>query len=160
MEDKKNEILIERLILSVRTLNCLKNSNISSLGQLLAMSEIELIKIPNLGIKSLNEIKDILKTSDLILKSNPHIFKKYDNISEALDWAFEENYKFKKRKEVLIDRIFNGHTLESCGKKLEVSRERIRQIESSFFKTIRKKLSELDHAIEVPLLQDSIPPHY
>ena len=142
MEDKKNEILIERLILSVRTLNCLKNSNISTLGQLSAMSEIELIKIPNLGIKSLNEIKDILKTSDLILKSNPHIFKKYDNISEALDWAFEENYKFKKRKEVLIDRIFNGHTLESCGKKLEVSRERIRQIESSFFKTIRKKLSE------------------
>ena len=93
MEDKKNEILIERLILSVRTLNCLKNSNISTLGQLSAMSEIELIKIPNLGIKSLNEIKDILKTSDLILKSNPHIFKKYDNISEALDWAFEENYK-------------------------------------------------------------------
>ena len=154
MEDKKNKILIERLTLSVRTLNCLKNSNISSFGQLSAMSEIELMKIPNLGIKSLNEIKDLLKAPDLTLKSNPYLPIKYDNISEALDWAFEENYKFKKRKEILIDRIFNGHTLETCGKKLEVSRERIRQIESSFFKTIRKKLSE-DYITELEEYFDS-----
>ena len=64
--EENNEIPIEKLTFSVRTFNCLKNSNINSLDQLSAMSEIELIKIPNLGRKSLNEIKYTLNTLDLI----------------------------------------------------------------------------------------------
>jgi hypothetical protein len=141
MEDSSN-ILIESLAFSVRTFNCLKNANINSLDQLSALNESEISRIPNLGKKSLNEIKETLASLNLILHRNPYNFKKFENISEALDWVFEENYKFKKRKEILIDRIFNGHTLEACGQRLGVSRERVRQIESSLFKVLRKKLSE------------------
>ena len=48
------------LELSVRSANCLKNANIEYLWQLVDKSEAEMLKIKNLGRKSLNEIKDLL----------------------------------------------------------------------------------------------------
>ncbi len=55
------------LELSVRSANCLKNDNIIYVGDLVQKSEQEMLKTPNFGRKSLNEIKQILSTMDLSL---------------------------------------------------------------------------------------------
>jgi DNA-directed RNA polymerase subunit alpha len=59
--------LIDDLELGVRSTNCLKAENIYYIGDLVQRTENELMKTPNLGKKSLNEIKEALKTHDLEL---------------------------------------------------------------------------------------------
>ncbi len=51
---------VDELELSVRSANCLKNENIFYIGDLVQKSESEMLKTPNFGRKSLNEIKDVL----------------------------------------------------------------------------------------------------
>lgn len=51
---------VEELELSVRSMNCLRNENIIYIGDLVAKSEGELLRTPNFGRKSLNEIKEVL----------------------------------------------------------------------------------------------------
>lgn len=51
---------VEELELSVRSMNCLRNENIVYIGDLVAKSENELLRTPNFGRKSLNEIKEVL----------------------------------------------------------------------------------------------------
>ncbi len=51
---------VGELELSVRSANCLKNANIEYVWQLVEKSEAEMLKIKNLGRKSLNEIKDLM----------------------------------------------------------------------------------------------------
>lgn len=51
---------VEELELSVRSMNCLKNDNIIYLGDLVQKSESEMLRTPNFGRKSLNEIKEVL----------------------------------------------------------------------------------------------------
>ncbi|MDA0758609.1 MAG: DNA-directed RNA polymerase subunit alpha [Proteobacteria bacterium] len=51
---------IEELELTVRSTNCLKTESIFLIGDLLQRTEFDLLKTPNLGKKSLNEIKDVL----------------------------------------------------------------------------------------------------
>jgi DNA-directed RNA polymerase subunit alpha len=51
---------VDELELSVRSANCLKNENIVYIGDLVQKSESEMLKTPNFGRKSLNEIKDLL----------------------------------------------------------------------------------------------------
>jgi DNA-directed RNA polymerase subunit alpha len=58
---------IDDLELTVRSANCLKAENVYYIGDLVQRSETELMKTPNLGKKSLNEIKDALKAHDLDL---------------------------------------------------------------------------------------------
>jgi DNA-directed RNA polymerase subunit alpha len=58
---------IDDLELTVRSANCLKAENLYYIGDLVQRSEIELMKTPNLGKKSLNEIKDALRAHDLDL---------------------------------------------------------------------------------------------
>jgi DNA-directed RNA polymerase subunit alpha len=59
--------LIDDLELGVRSTNCLKAENIYYIGDLVQRTENELMKTPNLGKKSLNEIKEALKAHDLDL---------------------------------------------------------------------------------------------
>jgi DNA-directed RNA polymerase subunit alpha len=59
--------LIDDLELGVRSTNCLKAENIYYIGDLVQRTENELMKTPNLGKKSLNEIKEALKAHDLEL---------------------------------------------------------------------------------------------
>ena len=51
---------VDELELSVRSANCLKNDNIIYLGDLVQKSEAEMLRTPNFGRKSLNEIKEVL----------------------------------------------------------------------------------------------------
>lgn len=62
---KKLEISIEDLDFSVRACNCLKRANINTLGDLVEKSELEMMKIRNLGKKSLKEIMDKIKDMGL-----------------------------------------------------------------------------------------------
>ena len=58
---------VDDLELTVRSANCLKAENIYYIGDLIQRTEVELLKTPNLGKKSLTEIKDILATHGLSL---------------------------------------------------------------------------------------------
>ena len=58
---------VDDLELTVRSANCLKAENIFYIGDLIQRTEVELLKTPNLGKKSLTEIKDILATKGLSL---------------------------------------------------------------------------------------------
>jgi len=58
---------IDDLELTVRSANCLKAENIYYVGDLIQRTEVELLKTPNLGKKSLTEIKDVLASKGLSL---------------------------------------------------------------------------------------------
>jgi DNA-directed RNA polymerase subunit alpha len=58
---------VDDLELTVRSANCLKAENIYYIGDLIQKTEVELLKTPNLGKKSLTEIKDVLASKGLSL---------------------------------------------------------------------------------------------
>ncbi|MCB1608074.1 MAG: DNA-directed RNA polymerase subunit alpha, partial [Xanthomonadales bacterium] len=58
---------IDDLELTVRSANCLKAESIYYIGDLIQRTEVELLKTPNLGKKSLTEIKDVLAARGLSL---------------------------------------------------------------------------------------------
>jgi len=58
---------VEELELSVRSANCLKNDNIIYIGDLVQKFESEMLRTPNFGRKSLNEIKEVLQQMELNL---------------------------------------------------------------------------------------------
>ena len=69
-EDEVDPILlrpVDDLELTVRSANCLKAENIYYIGDLVQRTEVELLKTPNLGKKSLTEIKDVLASRGLSL---------------------------------------------------------------------------------------------
>jgi len=58
---------VDELELSVRSMNCLKNDNIVYIGDLVQKTEPEMLRTPNFGRKSLNEIKEVLNSMSLYL---------------------------------------------------------------------------------------------
>lgn len=67
-DDEINPLLlkkIDEMELSVRSYNCLKTENINLIGDLVRKTEPEMLKLPNFGRKSLNELKDNLKAMGL-----------------------------------------------------------------------------------------------
>tara|TARA_B100000579_G_scaffold204613_1_gene167258 strand:- start:1607 stop:2635 length:1029 start_codon:yes stop_codon:yes gene_type:complete len=58
---------VDELELSVRSMNCLKNDNIIYIGDLVQKTEGEMLRTPNFGRKSLNEIKEVLSAMSLYL---------------------------------------------------------------------------------------------
>ena len=75
-EDKSSKILdmtIEDLDLSVRSFNCLKRAGIDFVGDLVNKSEDDMMKVRNLGRKSLDEVKKKLEDIGLSLKPSVHI---------------------------------------------------------------------------------------
>jgi DNA-directed RNA polymerase subunit alpha len=69
--DEKYNMPVEQLDLSVRTMNCLRRSNITTVGELIAKGPKELMKLRNFGQKSYQEIEDRLKIIGLSL--NPKV---------------------------------------------------------------------------------------
>jgi DNA-directed RNA polymerase subunit alpha len=81
---------VDELELSVRSANCLKNDNIVYIGDLIQKSESEMLRTPNFGRKSLNEIKEVLATMGLHLGMDVQGWPP-ENIEE-LAKRFEEHY--------------------------------------------------------------------
>jgi DNA-directed RNA polymerase subunit alpha len=81
---------VDELELSVRSANCLKNDNIVYIGDLIQKSEGEMLRTPNFGRKSLNEIKEVLAQMGLHLGMDVTGWPP-ENIEE-LAKRFEEHY--------------------------------------------------------------------
>lgn len=81
---------VDELELSVRSANCLKNDNIVYIGDLVQKSESEMLKTPNFGRKSLNEIKDVL--GNMGLKFGMDIAEWPPESIEDLARKYEEPY--------------------------------------------------------------------
>src|SRR6202453_3272491 len=81
---------VDELELSVRSANCLKNDNIIYIGDLIQKSEAEMLRTPNFGRKSLNEIKEVLAQMGLHLGMEVTGWPP-ENIEE-LAKRFEEHY--------------------------------------------------------------------
>ena len=81
---------VDELELSVRSANCLKNDNIVYIGDLIQKSEGEMLRTPNFGRKSLNEIKEVLAAMGLHLGMEVPNWPP-DNIDE-LAKRFEDQY--------------------------------------------------------------------
>ena len=72
-EDDSSKVLettIEDLDLSVRSFNCLKRANINTVADLAGKTEDDMMKVRNLGRKSLEEVKKKLEELGLALKEN------------------------------------------------------------------------------------------
>ena len=80
---------VDELELSVRSMNCLKNDNIIYIGDLVQKTEPEMLRTPNFGRKSLNEIKEVLSGMSLYLGMEIPNWPP-DNIAE-LSKKLEEN---------------------------------------------------------------------
>jgi len=81
---------VEELELSVRSMNCLKNDNIVYIGDLVQKTEPEMLRTPNFGRKSLNEIKEVLSSMSLYLGMEIPNWPP-DNIAELSKQLEEEN---------------------------------------------------------------------
>ena len=81
---------VDELELSVRSANCLKNDNIVYIGDLVQKTENEMLRTPNFGRKSLNEIKEVLSTMGLNLGQTVEEWPP-DNIEE-LAKKLEDQY--------------------------------------------------------------------
>ncbi|MEX1147467.1 MAG: DNA-directed RNA polymerase subunit alpha [Sphingomonadales bacterium] len=91
-ESEFNENLlrkVDELELSVRSANCLKNDNIIYIGDLVQKTEAEMLRTPNFGRKSLNEIKEVLSEMGLTLNTDIPNWPP-ENIEELAKKAAEE----------------------------------------------------------------------
>lgn len=81
---------VDELELSVRSANCLKNDNIVYIGDLVQKTEAQMLKTPNFGRKSLNEIKEVL--ASMGLKFGMEIAEWPPENIEELSKKFEEPF--------------------------------------------------------------------
>ena len=81
---------VDELELSVRSANCLKNDNIIYIGDLVQKSEQEMLRTPNFGRKSLNEIKEVLTSMGLSLGMNVPAWppENIEDMAKRLDESF------------------------------------------------------------------------
>jgi len=90
VSNKKLEKRIEELDLSVRSYNCLKRANIHTVGELTLKTEEEMMRVRNLGRKSLKEVVQKLREIGLDLK------RTYDSEYEEDDYEEEDDYDLSK----------------------------------------------------------------
>lgn len=82
---------VDELELSVRSANCLKNDDIILIGDLVQKTEAEMLKTPNFGRKSLNEIKEVLEEMSLGLGMKLEHWPP-ENLDELTKQLEEENF--------------------------------------------------------------------
>jgi len=149
---KKLLLPIDQIDFSVRTANVLKNENIICIGDLVNISKQNLISSPNFGRKSYDEIISVLGSMSLSLEMNipqwpVEGYKELvNNYKPSLDLKFDFdslkiflNEKFDSKEKIIYEnRFLKGDTLDKLGKKFNLTRERIRQIESRMFRKTSK----------------------
>ena len=96
--DEKYNMPVEQLDLSVRTMHCLRRSNITTVGELIAKGPKELMKLRNFGQKSYQEIEDRLRTIGLSLAPKPEGEVEAPAPAEAEAVAAEEEAPKPKAK--------------------------------------------------------------
>jgi hypothetical protein len=170
------------LILSIRCSNCLQSAKIFTIGDLVKVSRLELIRIPNLGKGSISELEESLLALGLSFGMTYRAIRIYDAESRNLpnDSSINEenlttisNILFPLRTTMedwildllpnkrleLIKRITAQVTLEQMGHELGVTRERIRQMEAKYKREFRKSWTH--HVAEINLLDlDPTEPTY
>ena len=80
--DSKLDKKIEDLTLSVRSYNCLKRANINTVGELTQKTEEEMMKVKNLGRKSLKEVVQKLREIGLDLKNSSSLFDDDEDVED------------------------------------------------------------------------------
>ena len=90
VQNKKLDMKIEDLDLSVRSYNCLKRANINTVGELTQKTEEEMMKVRNLGRKSLKEVIEKLLANGLSLKPSEGMSIFGDDEDEELEEREEE----------------------------------------------------------------------
>lgn len=159
---------VDALQLSVRASNCLKQAGIQTVGQLMQWTEVQLLRLPNLGVRTLREIRAALQ-SFREASQNPYELelrapsvqaeargsdKGHGEVGELparpiVDGrhailAFSRALTARERS-VLQHRVFRSDiTLEDLGQRFAVTRERIRQIEVRLIKRFRSYLANPD----------------
>jgi DNA-directed RNA polymerase subunit alpha len=88
--DEKYNMPVEQLDLSVRTMNCLRRSNISTVGELIGKGPKELLKLRNFGQKSYQEIEDRLSSIGLSLNPKPEEGEEEEEAGEVPEGEAEE----------------------------------------------------------------------
>jgi DNA-directed RNA polymerase subunit alpha len=81
--DEKYNMPVEQLDLSVRTMNCLRRSNITTVGELIAKGTKELLKLRNFGQKSYQEIEDRLTAIGLSLNPKTEEEEEEEEVEEV-----------------------------------------------------------------------------
>jgi DNA-directed RNA polymerase subunit alpha len=94
--DEKYNMPVEQLDLSVRTMNCLRRSNIATVGELIGKGTKELLKLRNFGQKSFQEIEDRLTNIGLSL--NPKTDELVPEETEVIEEEEKPKAKAKKKK--------------------------------------------------------------
>ena len=94
--DEKYNMPVEQLDLSVRTMNCLRRSNITTVGELIGKGTKELLKLRNFGQKSFQEIEDRLANIGLSLNPKTEDLAAMEEIEE------EEKPKGKAKKKSAV----------------------------------------------------------
>ncbi len=94
--DEKYNMPVEQLDLSVRTMNCLRRSNITTVGDLISRGPKELLKLRNFGQKSYQEIEERLTSVGLSL--NPKVETEGEEAAEVAPEVAEETKPAKTRK--------------------------------------------------------------
>lgn len=151
---------IENLELTARSRNCLRAKNVRYIGELAQLTEVELLRLPNLGKTSLEEIKDILGEKGLSLGTrldgwippepgrisedtvNSYLARLNPDVSQLplvrhLERTLDELDEVDRI--ILQGRLgYKGKilTLEEIGEKLDVTRERVRQRQKKYIDRI------------------------
>lgn len=146
--DEVLELPLSSFEFSVRSSNVFAKQNYQKIGDLISLSEIDFLKLPNFGRRSLNEIIKFLDGYGLKLGTNKDAYINYQNKkSNYEDHEIPENMiknfrqaiaSFKERETKIILLRCENLTLEEISLRYDVTRERIRQIEA-------KALSKLKH---------------
>ncbi len=80
--DEKYNMQVDQLDLSVRTMNCLRRSGITTVGELISKKPKELLKLRNFGQKSFHEIEERLKEMELSLAPQVELKKEKEEAAE------------------------------------------------------------------------------
>ena len=155
---------IENLNLTIRSRNCLRAKSIRYIGELVQFTEVELLRLPNLGKASIEDIEDALSVHGLALGTKLDDWTPPEAGWIPVDTA-DKSYLARLNSDVSqlplithlertldeldeVDRIilqdrlgYKGKilTLEEIGEKLDVTRERIRQRQKKYLERIIAK---------------------
>lgn len=146
--------------LSTRTANCLRNAQVETIGELVALRSTDVLRWQNAGKKTLTEVKMLLVSVGLKLSDDGPLTgvveKRFQSVVSESTVLEEELYRFvravdtERNAEILVKLWgWNGQaprTLDSVGKEFALTRERVRQIEKRALQRLRK------HHFEAPLL--------